>query len=236
MEIKMKELVYILVFLMILFLFLFPFRYSRPKKLCELKKKKTCVILGATNSQGKNLALELSKEYQVIIASRRESKFLDLYSDLKGQDISWLYVDTRISRTIEDLFQLLSTKVGKIQLVIDLAIIKDIKSFYPISSERKHDDIYLKLQGAYTADYPGNYYRRGAPGSEYWFFTNIIGSINVYAYCKMFEVEKLVLLKTDSKLILELYQEFILEKAIPIEILKIENILPNQTPKSATVL
>lgn len=219
----MRELVFAVIFLMILFLVLYPLRFYKKPEKTKIEKRKTCIIFGATNIRGRDLALKLSEEYQVIVVSRRESKFLDIYSEYP--EIKWLEADIRLNRTIDRVFELVRENVGEIDLVINLAVIHDDRSFTEIPSERHHDDIYLKLQGAYTLDYPGMFYRRKSPGSEYWFFTNIIGGINVYSCSKKYKVKNLVLLDTDLRLLSELYDSFVTENIVDISLIKIENIL-----------
>lgn len=219
----MREFVFLLILLVVLFIIVYPIGLYTRKTSSEIKleKRKTCILFGATNERYKDLVVEMSKEYQVIVTSRRESKFLDIYPDNKS--IIWVYSDIRLNQTIESLFEKVISVTGRVDLVINLAGVK-ITSYRPICSERKHDDIHLKLQGAYTLDYPGYGYRRGSPGSEDWFFTNIIGPVNIYSYCKLFKVGKLIFLNSDSKLVNELYSEFIREKKIDIEITSLSNL------------
>lgn len=168
--------------------------------LCK-KGVKTAVVIGGTSERGSDVAMKLREcGYQVIIGSRRESRFLD--RSFPG-DVSWIYMDTRISSTLSDAFTAIRSRCDSIDLVVNMASIRVPYIIHALTGERNGDDIHLKLTGAYKLDYTGELrmHRRSAPGIESWLFTHVIGLINVGEVCYTHNVHKLITLDSDNEIV-----------------------------------
>lgn len=174
------------------------------RELCE-RGRKTAVVIGGSCKLGVSVVHELVQNgYQVIVASRQISRFLD-----SGCKASWVYVDTRIPSTLINAFTQITQECGRIDVVVNLAHLNGKYEMHTLSGERNGDDIHLKLTDAYKPNSESNLhlYRRGSPGVESWIFTNIIGLINVIEVCFQFDVGKVVLLKSDNHIVKGILEE-----------------------------
>jgi NAD(P)-dependent dehydrogenase (short-subunit alcohol dehydrogenase family) len=210
------EVAFILIILFLIFLVCLPFSIGKliPTDLERQESKwiieknadgKVIIIFGGTCELGKQLTHKLTEEgHNVILASRRATRAADMRIETK-LSFDWIQCDTRLNREVEYVFTDVSERYGKIDAVINLAMINVNYNFLeiPMTCEKDGEDIFLKLPGAYKRAYKGSLmlYRRGAPGSEMGFFTNVIGAINISRIAIKHDVDLVIHQKIDDDII-----------------------------------
>jgi hypothetical protein len=210
------EVAFILIILFLIFLVSLPFSIGKliPTDLDRQESKwiteknakgKVVIIFGGTCQSGKELTYRLVKEgHNVILASRRATRAAEMRLETKLA-FDWIQCDTRLNREVEHVFTNVSERYGKIDAVLNLAMINVNYKLLeiPMTSEKDGEDIFLKLPGAYKRAYKGSLmlYRRGAPGSEMGFFTNVIGAINISRMAIKHDVDMVIHQKIDDDFI-----------------------------------
>lgn len=214
-----RETIYIIIYLILIIIVCIIYSTDRIVKLynddpiIEWKTNGTGDVVLIFGTSDKELISNLiERGYRVVVSSRRASKIADIRAEIK-QPFDWIQSDVRLTRDLERLFKMVKDKYGKIDIVINTAFINSNFNLLEtsMSSERDDTDIFLKLPGAYEREYTGalSLYRKGAPGSEMGFFTNIIGMINITRLAVREDVRMMIHQKIDNEIYRGIMSEFL---------------------------